>query len=156
MTAGLLKDAVALLRATNVAPLTVNGRYSFVASPLMIRDLQEDTTYREEMQFADPKTFLTGQVGVYAGCSIIDPGSRAIVKGGAGSGSVDVYYGCLIGQAACFAALAGLKVIPVIAPDHSDPLGRRSLFSWRGWLGGVLNTIQTERFINIACVPSLA
>jgi N4-gp56 family major capsid protein len=154
MTAGLLKDGVAMLRSADVKPLS-NGLYGFVASPLVIRDLQEDDDYIEEMGKADPSTFLTGQVAKYAGCAIIDAGSRGIFKAGAGTGSIDVAIGTLVGANSVFAALAGLKIYAVTTPDHADPLNRRNLWSFKAFRGGILNDVQSQRFLNIAVATSL-
>jgi N4-gp56 family major capsid protein len=154
MTAGLLKDAVAFLRGFDVKPLA-SGLYAFVAHPFVIRDLQADSAYIEEQKYADPKTFMSGQVGVYAGAAVMDAGSRGIILEGDGTSGIDVYLGTLIGAQAIFAALAGLKVIPVFGPDKADPLGRRDLVSWKGILGGVKNDIGTERFLNIGVATTL-
>ena len=154
MTASLLKDAVALLRGMDVAPLA-NGLYAFVANPYVIRDLQADDEYTEEVKHADPASFLTGQIGNYAGAAIIDAGSRGLVLTGQGTGNIDVSLGTLIGADAAFAALGGLQVIPATGPDKADPLNRRDYYSWKGFLGGVLNDLQNYRFVNVAVATSL-
>jgi N4-gp56 family major capsid protein len=170
MTAALLKDAVALMRMNNV-PTLAGGLYAFVADPFVIRDLTSDDEYIDEMKMADPSTFLTGQVGKYAGCAIINAGSRGnwIADSGSGvdsggdtldsagslSSAPDVHYPTLIGADAVFAALGGLKVYTVTTPDHGDPLNRRDLFSWKGFLGGVLNDVESERFITLAVGSTL-
>jgi N4-gp56 family major capsid protein len=241
MTAALLKNGVALLRNRNVRPVA-SGLFAFVASPLVIRDLQGDDEYIEEIKHAEPGSLLTGQIGTYAGAAIIDAGSRGIAKPLAGTDTVfagtttgdttggaaedlfttsvahglsvndpirfsaktggtlptvgtvyyvktvnsattftlsatvggavmeigatditaatwgkaiDLQYGTLIGAEACFAALGGLRVIPVTGPDKSDPLDRRDLYSWKGMLGGVLNDLDADRFLNISVATSL-
>jgi N4-gp56 family major capsid protein len=154
LTGSLIKDAVAILRSSDVKPLA-NGLYACVASPLALRGLFADDKFVDEMKDADPSSFLTGQVAKYAGCAIIDAGSRGIVSDGAGEGSVDVFFATVIGADAVFAALGGLQIIPVTGADHSDALARRDLYSWKGLLGGILNDLQAQRFVNIACGSSL-
>jgi N4-gp56 family major capsid protein len=154
MTAALLKDAVAVLRSTDV-PTLANGLYGFVADPFVVRDLQADDEYIEEVKFADPSTFLTGQIATYAGCAIIDAGSRGNVSAGAGTGSIDVHLPTLIGANAVFGAIGGLRIIPVVGPDKSDPLDRRDLYSWKAFLGAILNDVQAERFITLAVATTL-
>jgi N4-gp56 family major capsid protein len=154
MTAQLLKDAVAILRSQDVKPLG-NGLYAFIADPFVIADLQNDDDYREEMQFADPSTFLTGQVAKYAGCAIIDAGSRGNISAGAGTGSVDVHLPTLIGANAAFLGIGGTKVYAVTTPDHADPLNRRDLWSYKAFVGGILNNLQAERFITFAVATTL-
>jgi len=154
MTASLLKDAVALLRGMDV-PTLANGLYAFVANPYIIRDLQADDDYVEEIGKADPKAFLNGQVAQYAGAAIINAGSRGIVQTGQGTGSVDISIGTLIGADAVFAALGGLRILSATGPDKSDPVDRRDVFSYKGFLGSVLNDLQHYRFVNVAVATSL-
>ncbi len=154
MTAGLLKDGVAILRSRDVKPLA-NGLYAFVADPFVIRDLQEDDDYPKEVSYANPAAFLTGQIATYAGAAIIDAGSRGIVAAGAGTGSIDVHKPALIGGDAAFAGLGQVEVIPVTGPDKSDPLNRRDLVSYKGRKGAVLNDLQAARFLTIAVATTL-
>jgi N4-gp56 family major capsid protein len=153
ITAGLIKDAVAILRDKDVAPLP-NGMYALPLSPKVIRDLQADEEYQREVSYAHPEAFLTGQIASFAGAAIINAGSRA-AKANDGSSSATVYRSVLIGADAVFAALGGLHVIPVTGPDKADPLNRRDLYSWKGFLGGILNDVQATRFAVIATGASL-
>jgi N4-gp56 family major capsid protein len=155
MTASILKDMVTILRGRDVKPLA-NGLYAFVASPYLLRDLMADDEYVDEMKFADPSTFLENQVvGRYAGAALINAGSRGLVQAGAGTGSIDVSIGVLIGANALFAALGGLQVIAATGPDKADPLNRRDVYSYKGFAAAILNDVQTERFVTVAVATSL-
>ncbi len=154
-TAKLLKDMVALARFSNIKPLK-SGLYAFVADSLVIRDLQEDDDYKEEIQHANPQSLLTGQIGQYAGAAIIDAGSRGIVHSGAGTGSVDVHQPTLIGADAVFAGLGDLQIKTAVGPDKADPLGRRDTIGYKSFIGGVLNDAENEyRFVSAAVATSL-
>jgi N4-gp56 family major capsid protein len=154
MTASLIKDGVALLRSNDVKPLA-NGLYALVASPLVIRDLYDDDKFIDEMKMADPATFLVGQVAKYAGCAIIDAGSRANVDAGAAGDGADVHMSTMIGGDAVFAGLGGIKVYAVTGADKADRLNRRDSWGFKAFVGGIINDVQSNRFINIATVASL-
>jgi N4-gp56 family major capsid protein len=155
ITADLLKDAVALLRGQDVKPLS-NGLYAFVASPYVIRDLTADSDFINEIRHADPESLLTGEVARYAGASIVDAGSNAIVRADGGTGSIDVHASILIGAGALFAGLGDVEVFMNFGSDKGDPWARRDSITWKAFAGGVVNDLQAQRFLTIESAASLA
>jgi hypothetical protein len=61
----------------------------------------------------------------------------------------------MIGGDAVFAGLGGIKVYAVTGADKADRLNRRDSWGFKAFVGGIINDVQSNRFINIATVASL-
>lgn len=112
MSSDVLRDSIALLQAGNMMPFD-DGLYIAMLHPKQINDLFKDSKFRDDLHFAQPETFLRGEVGIYAGCHIL---ASNYIKT-ATENTVTVYKGIIAGPrwaAVAFKRAPELVVDPTV------------------------------------------
>jgi N4-gp56 family major capsid protein len=136
LTAANAMDAVAILRAKNVAPFA-NGDYLAITHPYVLRGLANDKRFVEAAKYGDPSRLFKGSIGGFEGAQFV-PTSRGTKNAGAGTAGIDVFETIVIGaNSIAFGDIGTLEVI-IEKGGVSDPLHQLKTVGWKAFIGGAL------------------
>jgi N4-gp56 family major capsid protein len=139
LTAHIIRQEVAALRAANVMPLE-GGLYAGFMHPDVAVDIMEETGgagWHEPANYSDANRRWNGQVGVFEGVRwMVTPRPAPLTD--AGATTVDVYQTLIVGRDALAKAVASRvsgETPEFIVSPVVDKLRRFFHFGWY-WLGG--------------------
>ena len=148
LTATMLRNAVATMKAANVRPFA-GGLYVAVISPTQAQHLMSDTNWRSQIVFDDGKagnSVFTGSIGVFEGC-------RVIVNNHIGAQGKGYVLGAEA-LAKAFSSAPGFGPNPHVVPSPVvDGLRRFARVGWKHLVGYSL--FRAEAVIHLATLGTL-
>lgn len=159
-----IKRAVALLEGGNV-PRFEGDSYRGILHPYVKFDVELDDDaggWIDAQRYASPDNFLSGELGKYAGVRFMSS-SKAAVKAGQGTASIDVYSTTIFGPR-FFAVgdFANNETFVTPPGGHDDPGHQSALITWKGWMDCVIigegtsaTNVSDPRYIRIESASSI-
>lgn len=152
-----LLDACTALRIAR-AP-TFGGKYVAHLPSQLIRDLLEDSDFRDVIKQNNASKVFNGEIGEYYGCKVVEntrpftedetAGTLAETFSAAGSNTTGLIYSGIVVGNGCYGAVNMKKmgaspskpqVIIVDKPDSGNPLAQYIIVGWKAyWASVVLN-----------------
>ena len=144
LTTELVDELVTRARENDLQPFD-DGLYRIIGAPRLFKPLlgEAKSTFGGFLNAANEGTvgdLKSGLVGDYHGARFVSVGSRGIVFDGAGTGSVNVFKGALVGkQSLALTDMASLQTIVQPGGGPADPLRQIvATVGFRGFIGGTL------------------
>ena len=159
-----IKKAVALLEGGNV-PRFGGDTYRGIIHPYVKFDVELDDDaggWIDASRYAGSGQLFSGELGKYAGVRFMSS-SKAAVKVGQGTSSIDVYSTTIFGPRFFAIGDWGNNATYVTPPGgHSDPGHQSALITWKGWLDAVIigegasaTNVSDPRYIRVESASSL-